>query len=34
MATDSAKDCYYASIKNQMETVFLPFEDVIQEALR
>ena len=34
MATDSAKACYYASSKNQMETVFLPFDDVIQEALR
>ncbi len=34
MATDSAKACYYASGKNQMDTVFLPFDEVIQEALR
>lgn len=34
MATDSAKACYYASGKNQMDTVFLPFDEVIREALR
>ncbi len=34
MATDSAKACYYAAGKNEMETVFLLFDDVIQEALR
>ncbi len=34
LATDSAKACYYASGKNAMETVFLPFDDVIREALR
>lgn len=34
MATDSAKACYYASGKNQMETVFLPFDEVIREALK
>ena len=34
MATDSAKACYYAFGKNQMDTVFLPFDEVIQEALR
>jgi len=34
IATDSAKACYYASGKNQMGTVFLPFDEVIREALR
>jgi len=34
LATDSAKACYYASGKNSMETIFLPFDDVIREALR
>jgi predicted aconitase len=34
LATDSAKACYYASGKNSIETVFLPFDDVIREALR
>lgn len=34
MATDSAKACYYASGKNQMDTVFLPFDEVVQEALQ
>jgi predicted aconitase len=34
LATDSAKACFYASGKNSMETVFLPFDDVIREALR
>jgi predicted aconitase len=34
MATDSAKACYYASAKNKFKTVFLPFEDVIKQALQ
>jgi predicted aconitase len=33
MATDSAKACYYASAKNKFKTVFLPFEDVVKQAL-
>jgi predicted aconitase len=34
MASDSAKACYYASAKNKFKTVFLPFEDVIKQALQ
>ena len=34
MATDSAKACYYAYAKNRFKTVFLPFDEVVQEALR
>ncbi len=34
MATDSAKACYYAYAKNKFKTRFLPFDEVIQEALR
>jgi predicted aconitase len=34
MATDSAKACYYASSKNKFKTLYLPFEDVVKEALR
>jgi hypothetical protein len=34
MATDSAKACYYAYAKNRFTTVFLPFDEVVQEALR
>ncbi len=34
IATDSAKACYYAGAKNGFKTRFLPFEDVIAEALR
>jgi predicted aconitase len=34
LATDSAKACYYASAKNGFETRFLPFDEVIEEALR
>jgi predicted aconitase len=34
MATDSAKACYYAYAKNKFKTVFLPFEDVIKQALQ
>lgn len=33
MATDSAKACYYAYAKNQFKTRFLPFDEVVQEAL-
>ena len=33
MATDSAKACYYAYSKNKFKTVFLPFEDVVKQAL-
>jgi predicted aconitase len=34
LATDSAKACYYAGAKNGFETRFLPFDEVIEEALR
>jgi predicted aconitase len=34
MATDSAKACYYASAKNGFQTKFLPFDEVIEEALK
>ena len=34
MATDSAKACYYASAKNKFKTLFLPFEDVVKQALQ
>lgn len=34
LATDSAKACYYASAKNGSQTRFLPFDEVIEEALR
>jgi len=34
MATDSAKACYYAAAKNGFQTRFLPFDEVIEEALR
>jgi predicted aconitase len=34
LATDSAKACYYAAAKNNEQTRFLPFDDVIEEALR
>ena len=33
MATDSAKACYYAYAKNHFQTRFLPFDEVVQEAL-
>jgi predicted aconitase len=33
MATDSAKACYYASSKNRFKTMFLPFEEVVKQAL-
>ncbi|MBP1694001.1 MAG: hypothetical protein H6Q37_1884 [Chloroflexi bacterium] len=34
MATDSAKACYYASAKNKFKTVFKPFDEVVQEAIK
>ena len=34
MATDSAKACYYAYSKNKLKTVFLPFDEVVELALR
>jgi predicted aconitase len=34
LATDSAKACYYAAAKNGSRTRFLPFDEVIAEALR
>jgi len=34
LATDSAKACYYAAAKNGSKTRFLPFDEVIQEALK
>ena len=34
MATDSAKACYYAYAKNKFKTVFLPFDEVVQLALK
>ncbi len=34
IATDSAKTCYYAASKNGFETNFLPFDEVIAEALK
>jgi len=34
MATDSAKACYYAGAKNGFDTRFLPFDEVVEEALQ
>lgn len=34
LVTDSAKACYYAAAKNGFATRFLPFEEVIEEALK
>jgi len=34
LATDSAKACYYAYAKNGFKTHFLPFDSVVEEALR
>jgi len=34
LATDSAKACYYASAKNRFKTLVLPFDRVVEEALR
>jgi predicted aconitase len=33
MATDSAKACYYAYAKNKFRTVFLPFDEVVRQAM-
>jgi len=33
LATDSAKACYYAYAKNKFKTVFMPFDQVVEEAL-
>jgi hypothetical protein len=33
LVTDSAKACYYAAAKNGSKTRFLPFDEVIEEAL-
>jgi len=34
LATDSAKACYYAGAKNGFETRFLPFDEIIEAALK
>ena len=34
LATDSAKACYYAAAKNGSQTRFLPFNEVVEEALK
>jgi len=34
IATDSAKACYYAAAKNEFKIRFLPFDEVIAEALQ
>jgi predicted aconitase len=34
MVTDSAKACYYASAKNKFKTRLLPFDQVVQEAIK
>jgi predicted aconitase len=34
MATDSAKACYYAAGKNGFKIHFLPFDEVITEAIK
>ena len=34
IATDSAKACYYAASKNEFKIRFLPFDEVIAEALK
>ncbi len=34
MATDSAKACYYAAGKNGFKVCFLPFDEVISEAIK
>ena len=34
LATDSAKACYYAGAKNKFKTRILPFDQVVEEALR
>jgi predicted aconitase len=34
LATDSAKACYYAYAKNKFKTRFLPFDEVVLQALK
>ncbi|HNT24324.1 MAG TPA: aconitase X catalytic domain-containing protein [Anaerolineales bacterium] len=34
LATDSAKACYYAAAKNKFKTLYLPFEEVVELALK
>ena len=34
MATDSAKACYYGSAKNRFKTILLPFDEVVEAALK
>jgi predicted aconitase len=34
IATDSAKACYYAAAKNEFKIRFMPFDEVIAEALK
>ncbi len=34
LATDSAKACYYAYAKNRFKTLILPFDQVVEEALK
>lgn len=34
LVTDSAKACYYAAAKNGSQTRFLPFDQVVEEALK
>jgi hypothetical protein len=34
LATDSAKACYYAYAKNKFKTRFLPFDEVVKQALK
>ncbi len=34
LATDSAKACYYAYAKNKFKTRFLPFDEVVQQAIK
>jgi len=34
LATDSAKACYYGAAKNGFKTVILPFDEVVEEAVK
>ena len=34
LATDSAKACYYAYAKNKFKTLFLPFDQVVRQAIK
>jgi len=34
LATDSTKACYYAASKNRFHTLFMPFDEVVREALK